>query len=85
MISGRCDFSDEDYLSYPLSLSVKTEEDLVNSHVHIPLCEAERASMTRLTPKQKHNYDIIKNLSLLIKIRRFNKGWRWTLMKRLLR
>lgn len=56
LILGHCDFTDECYLSYPLSWPVKTEEDLSNSHAHIHLCEAERASIKKLTPQQKNIY-----------------------------
>ena len=48
LIPGHCDFSDEDYLSYPLSSPVKTEEDLANIHEHINICEAERVSIKKL-------------------------------------
>ena len=85
LIPERCDFSDECYLCYSLSYPIKTERDLIYCHEHIDVCRAERASIKKLTPQQRHNYEIIKNLLLLMKIRRFNKGWRWTLMKRLLR
>ena len=53
LIIDHCDFSDECYLCYELSYPVKTEEDLVLSHAHIHLCEAERASQEDLTHKQK--------------------------------
>lgn len=83
LIPGHCDFSDEDYLSYPLSLPVKTEEELVNIHGHIHICEAERASIKKLTPQQKCNYDRIKKISMLMRIERFYKGQELALMKRL--
>ena len=83
LIPGRCDFSDEQYLSYPLSSPVKTEEDLANVHEHINICEAERASIKMLTPQQKCNYDRIKKNLLLMRLGRFYKGQEWALMKRL--
>ena len=83
LIPGHCDFSDEQYLSYPLSSPVKTEEDLANVHEHINICEAERASIKMLTPQQKCNYDRIKKILLLMRLGRFYKGQEWALMKRL--
>ena len=85
LIPEHCDFSDECYLCYSLSYPIKTEGDLIYCHEHIDVCRAERASIKKLTSMEKHNYDIIKNLLLMMKIRRFNKGWKWRLMKRLLR
>ena len=83
MIPGLCDFSDEQYLSYPLSSPVKTEEDLGGVHEHINVCEAERASVKKLTPQQKCNYDKIKKILILMRLGRFYKGPELTLMKRL--
>ena len=64
-------------------LSVKTEEELVNIHGHIHICEAERASIKKLIPQQKCNYDRIKKISMLMRIGRFYKGQKLALMKRL--
>ncbi|MBR1439236.1 MAG: hypothetical protein IJ587_11955 [Synergistaceae bacterium] len=83
LIPGLCDFSDEQYLSYPLSSPVKTEEDLGGVHEHINVCEAERASVKKLTPQQKCNYDKIKKILILMRLGRFYKGPELTLMKRL--
>ena len=83
LIPGHCDFSDEQYLSYPLSSPVKTEEDLGGVHEHINVCEAERASVKKLTPQQKCNYDKIKKILILMRLGRFYKGPELTLMKRL--
>ncbi|MBQ7069262.1 MAG: hypothetical protein IJM82_08865 [Synergistaceae bacterium] len=64
---NHCDFSDECYLCYPLLYPMKTEEDLINSHGHIHLCEAEKASKAKLTPIQKNIYGIIRKLHNEIK------------------
>ena len=63
LIPGHCDFSDEDYLVFPLSLPVETEDELMNIHGHIHICEAERASIKMLTPQQKSIYHKIKMIS----------------------
>ena len=63
LIPGHCDFSDEQYLSYPLSSPVETEEDLLSIHEHINICEAERASIKKLTPQQKNIYHKIRMVS----------------------
>ncbi|MBR0251101.1 MAG: hypothetical protein IJQ77_08455 [Synergistaceae bacterium] len=83
LIPGHCDFSDEQYLSYPLSSSVETEEDLASIHEHINICEAERASRKMLTPQEKCNYDKIQKVFRLMRLGRFYKGSELTLMKRL--
>ena len=88
LIPGFCDFSDEEYLSYSLSVPVKTEKylgyiDLGYIHEHIHICEAERASVKKLTPQQKCNYDKIKKILILMRLGRFYKGPELTLMKRL--
>ena len=83
LIPGHCDFSDEQYLSYPLSSSVETEEDLASIHEHINICEAERASRKKLTPQEKCNYDKIQKVFRLMRLGRFYKGSELTLMKRL--
>ena len=67
LIPGHCDFSDEQYLSYPLSLPVKTEEELVNSHRHIHICDAERVSIKKLTPQQKNIYHKVRIISEVFK------------------
>ena len=51
---GYCDFSDESYLCYPLSLSYKYYDDLCYGHEHIHVCEVERVSFTRLNSAVKH-------------------------------
>ena len=68
LILGHCDFTDECYLSYPLSVPVKTEEDLSNSHAHIHLCEAERASIKKLTPQQKNIYHRVRTILSIMKL-----------------
>jgi len=80
---NHCDFSDECYLCYPLFYPMKTEEDLIYSHEHIHLCEAEKASKAKLTPKQKNIYAIIKKLLHIMKLKKENRKCR--LMKKLLR
>lgn len=80
---NHCDFSDECYLCYPLSYSMKTEEDLIYSHEHIHLCEAEKASKAKLTPKQNNIYGRIRKLLHIMKLRRENKQCK--LMKKLSR
>ncbi len=70
LILNYCDFSDECYLCYPLSWPTKTEEDLIYSHEHIHLCEAERASKEKLTRKQRKIYNRIKTLLRIMKLRR---------------
>ena len=67
LILGHCDFTDEDYLSFPLSLPYKTEEDLVNFHTHIHVCEAERASIKKLTPQQKNIYHRVRTILNIMK------------------
>lgn len=67
LIPGHCDFTDEVYLSYPLYLSSKTEEDLSNFHVHIPLCEAERGSIKKLPPQQKNIYHRVRTILSVMK------------------
>ena len=67
---NHCDFSDECYLCYPLSYPMKTEEDLIYSHEHIHLCEAERASKTKLTPIQKSIYGKIRALLSIMQLRK---------------
>ena len=62
LIAGHCDFSDECYLCYPLSYPVKNEEDLLYAHAHIHVCEAERASLKKLTPQQMNVYRRIRTL-----------------------
>ena len=59
---GRCDFSDECYLCYPLSYPVKVQDDLAMSHVHIDICDADRASTDTLTKKQRKNLRRIREL-----------------------
>lgn len=80
---NHCDFSDECYLCYPLSYSTKTEEDLIYSHEHIHLCEAERASKAKLTPIQKNIYGRIRALLSIMQLRKENKKCR--LVKKLSR
>ncbi len=60
--AGRCDFSDECYLCYPLSYPVKVQDDLAMSHVHIDICDADRASTDTLTKKQRKNLRRIREL-----------------------
>ena len=60
--AGRCDFSDECYLCYPVSVPVKTQDDLSLSHVHINICEADRASADTLTRRQRKNLRRIREL-----------------------
>ena len=67
LIPGHCDFSDEDYLVFPLSLPVETEEELVNSHGHIHICEAERAPIKKLTHQQKNIYHKVRIISEVFK------------------
>ena len=84
LIPGLCDFSDECYLCYSLSYPVTNEwDDLVYCHEHINVCEAERASIKKLTPREKCNYDKIQKLFRLMRLGRFYKGQELTLMKRL--
>ena len=80
---NHCDFSDECYLCYPLLYPMKTEEDLINSHEHIHLCEAEKASKTKLTPIQKNVYGIIRKLLHIMQLKKENK--QCNLMKKLSR
>ena len=70
-IIDHSDFSDECYLCYELSYPVKTEKDLGLAHAHINLCEAERASIKKLTPQQMKIYARIK---LLLSTMQFRKG-----------
>lgn len=65
-----CDFSDECYLCYDLSYPVKTENDLGLAHEHIHLCEAERASIKKLTPQQMKIYSRIRTLLRIMKLRK---------------
>ena len=67
LIPGHCDFSDEDYLVFPLSLPVETEDELMNIHGHIHICEAERASIKMLTPQQKNIYHKVRIISEVFK------------------
>lgn len=43
-----------------------TEDDLVLAHAHIHLCEAEIASIKKLTPQQMKIYNRIKALLRII-------------------
>ena len=70
-IIDHCDFSDECYLCYELSYPVKTEDDLVVAHAHIHLCEAERASIKKLTPQQMKIY---RRIRTLLSTMQFRKG-----------
>ena len=70
-------------MSYSLSYPVKNDHDLLLVHEHINLCEAERASIKKLTPQQKNVYHRIKKISMLMRIGRFYKGQELALMKRL--
>lgn len=86
LLANHCDFSDECYLCYPLSYPMETEEDLIYSHEHICLCEAEKASRAKLTPKQKILYDKIKKLLRIMKVRKLRRRNRkCRLMKKLSR
>ena len=69
-IIDHCDFSDECYLCYELSYPVKTEKDLGLAHAHIHLCEAERASIKKLTPQQMKIYSRIKALLRIMQLRK---------------
>ena len=67
---GYCDFSDECYLCYPLSWPINTEEDLIYSHEHIHVCEAERASKEKLTRKQRNVYCRIRAILSIMQLRK---------------
>ena len=63
---GLCDFSDECYLCYSLSetLSRKCRNyyDLLYTHYHINVCEADRADYNRLNSEQKRAAYIIRRI-----------------------
>lgn len=59
---GRCDFSDECYLCYPVSYPARNQDDLALCHVHIDICEADTALTDTLTKKQKKNLNRIREL-----------------------
>lgn len=67
LIPGHCDFTDECYLSYSLSYPVKNDYDLLLVHEHINLCEAERASIKKLTPQQKNIYHRVRTILNIMK------------------
>ena len=71
---NHCDFSDECYLCYELSYPVKTEKELGLAHAHIHLCEAERASIKKLTPQQMKIYNRIKALLRIMQLRKGNRN-----------
>ena len=76
LIIDHCDFSDECYLCYELSYPVKTEIDLGLAHAHIHLCEAEKASIKKLTPQQMKIYSRIKALLRIMQLRKGNRKCR---------
>ena len=71
-----CDFSDECYLCYNLSYPVKAEGDLGFAHEHINLCEAEKASIKKLTPQQMKIYRRIRTLLHPMQLRKENRKCR---------
>ncbi|MBR0079015.1 MAG: hypothetical protein IJP69_01440 [Synergistaceae bacterium] len=70
LILGHCDFTDECYLSYSLSYPVKNDHDLLLVHEHINLCEAERASIKKLTPQQKNIYHRVRTILSIMKMKK---------------
>ena len=60
---GLCDFSDECYLCYSLSETLsrncRNYDELVHTHYHISVCEADSASSSKLNPEQKIAANII--------------------------
>ena len=67
LIPGHCDFTDECYLSYSLSYPVENDHDLLLVHEHIHVCEAERASIKKLTPQQKSIYHRVRTILSIMK------------------
>lgn len=67
LILGHCDFTDECYLSYSLSHSVENDHDLFLVHEHIHVCEAERASIKKLTLQQKNIYHRVRTILSIMK------------------
>lgn len=59
---GFCDFTDECYLCYPLSLSYRNYNDLCYGHEHIHVCESERVSFARLNSDDKRTAYTIKKI-----------------------
>lgn len=57
-----CDFTDECYYCYDLSVKTKSEEDMFKNHEHIHVCEAESAPIDRLSRHEKRNMEYVKEV-----------------------
>ena len=62
IVDEKCDFSDECYLCYPLSINPKDSEDLFLAHEHIHVCNAEVYSINQLTEQHNKSLQSIKKL-----------------------